>query len=151
MEVVVSRREQSSTVSELSVKLIDISQKLKVKLVGEFSHFRVDGSDLGSGSKPDEGAGADLNAAPFHAPKTTSRRGLELHNEFQRRATNDFRDMKPAQCKIRSHKYVMDPSIGQPIKIVVWPPTKKAKIIPIPKDLPDESLDDLKYWCYYPV
>lgn len=33
------------------------------------------------------------------------------------------------------------------MKIVVWLPTKKAKIIPIPKDLPAGSLDDLKYWC----
>lgn len=85
----------------------------------------------------------ELSAAPFHASERASRMDMELYNEFQRNAANDFRDMKAAQSKVQTQKDVMDLSTRQLMKSVVWPPTKKAKFIPIPKDLPDGSLYDL--------
>ncbi|KAK1413195.1 hypothetical protein QVD17_34966 [Tagetes erecta] len=93
----------------------------------------------------------EISKALFHALDKCSRKWWELYKEIQRQAANNFRDMKTAQSKVRTHKDVMDPSTGQPMKTVVWPPTKKATIIPIPMNLPDGSLDVLKFWAYDPV
>ncbi|KAK1430098.1 hypothetical protein QVD17_12608 [Tagetes erecta] len=57
-------------------------------------------------------------------------------------------DMVTAASGVRTHKDVVDPSTGEPLKIVMWPPTQKAKVIPLPVNLHDGSLSAFKYWCY---
>ena len=93
----------------------------------------------------------ELSEAPFHAFGADTQRGYNLYNALLREAATNFKDMVTAASGVRTHKDVIDPSTGKPLKTVVWPPTQKAKVIPLPADLHDGSLSDFKYWCYDPV
>ncbi|MFS7967195.1 hypothetical protein Hanom_Chr09g00782961 [Helianthus anomalus] len=52
---------------------------------------------------------------------------------------------------VKVHKDVIDPSTNKPLNTVMWPPAKRAKTVPLPKDLPDNCLHEFKFWMYDPV
>ncbi|MFS7912743.1 hypothetical protein Hanom_Chr02g00133461 [Helianthus anomalus] len=77
--------------------------------------------------------------------------GWNFYNKLQQQARVNFKDMKLAQSTIKEDEEVLDPSTGKSYKIMKWPATKQTKIMPLLKELPDNSLKDLQFWMYDPV
>ncbi|MFS7944371.1 hypothetical protein Hanom_Chr06g00511341 [Helianthus anomalus] len=92
----------------------------------------------------------ELSRAPYHdqCRDHNCKIGWNFYNKLQKQVQVNLRDMNLAQSFIRVHEDVLDPSTNQPLKIVMWPPTKQTKTIPLLKELPDNSLKDLKFWMY---
>ncbi|KAJ0788354.1 hypothetical protein HanPI659440_Chr05g0190741 [Helianthus annuus] len=59
--------------------------------------------------------------------------------------------MKLAKSFPLEHEDVLDPATNKPFTTVMWPPTKQSKIVPLWKELPDNSLKDLQFWMYDPT
>ena len=56
--------------------------------------------------------------------------------------------MKTAKALYRKDKDVLDPETGKPMKIILWPATKKQKEIPIPQHFQEGYLDNMEFWAY---
>ena len=56
--------------------------------------------------------------------------------------------MKTAKALVRKDKYIIDPEIGEPMKIMLWPGTKQLKEIPIPQHFHDGYLDNMEFWAF---
>mgnify|MGYP001555473104 CR=1 FL=1 len=54
--------------------------------------------------------------------------------------------MKKANSLIRRDPEVLDPKTNNPMKILLWPPTKQLKEIPIPQHFQDGYLDRMEFW-----
>lgn len=89
----------------------------------------------------------ELSKAPFHNPSHDPQATafkLYLENQVKRK----FDEMKAVESFIRKSKVVFDPKKNEPMKFVMWPPTKKLKEIPIVQHFRDGSLDNMKYWVF---
>ena len=56
--------------------------------------------------------------------------------------------MKTIESFIMSNKDVIDPNNNELMKIVMWPPMKKMKEIPIVQQFQDGSLDNMELWVF---
>ncbi|XP_023753762.1 uncharacterized protein LOC111902120 [Lactuca sativa] len=61
---------------------------------------------------------------------------------------NNFEDLKIASSFIKKAKGFIDPRTNKTLVNVVFPPTKQAKRIPLPKHLPEGTLDIIQFWVY---
>ncbi|MFS8002789.1 hypothetical protein Hanom_Chr13g01206211 [Helianthus anomalus] len=59
--------------------------------------------------------------------------------------------MKLAQSIVEEDEEVLNPATGKPYKNVRWHVTKETNIVPLLKELPNNSLKDLKFWMYDPL
>ena len=59
-----------------------------------------------------------------------------------------FSGFKTAASTVVELEGVRDGKTGKKFKNVMWPPTDKEKIIPIPRPLPDGSLREAIFWVY---
>ncbi|KAJ0703255.1 hypothetical protein HanPI659440_Chr14g0548921 [Helianthus annuus] len=59
--------------------------------------------------------------------------------------------MKLAPSTIEEDEEVLDPATGKPYKTLRWPAPKQTNTVPLLKELPDNSLKDLKFWRYDPL
>nr|KAJ0226544.1 hypothetical protein LSAT_V11C100003850 [Lactuca sativa] len=60
----------------------------------------------------------------------------------------NFPSMKTAKARYRKDKDALDPETGKPMKIILWPATKKQKDIPIPQHFQEGYLDNMEFWAY---
>ncbi|KAJ0876776.1 hypothetical protein HanPSC8_Chr11g0492311 [Helianthus annuus] len=77
--------------------------------------------------------------------------GWNFFNKLQQQAKVNFKDIKLAQSILLEDEDVLDPATDKPYKTVMWPATKQTKTVPLLKELPDDSLKDLRFWMYDPV
>ncbi|KAJ0735218.1 hypothetical protein HanPI659440_Chr11g0429621 [Helianthus annuus] len=92
----------------------------------------------------------ELSRAPYH-DQTTSlhcKIGWNFFNKLQQQAKVNFKDMKLAKSILLEHEGVLDPATNKPFKTVMWHATKQTKTVPLLKELPDNSLKDMKFWMY---
>ncbi|KAF5807012.1 hypothetical protein HanRHA438_Chr05g0237871 [Helianthus annuus] len=76
---------------------------------------------------------------------------VNFFNRLQQHARVNFKDMKLAQSTIEEDEEVLNPITGKPYKTVRWPATRQINTVPFLKELPDNSLKDLKFWMYDPL
>ncbi|KAL8208999.1 hypothetical protein R6Q57_008411 [Mikania cordata] len=92
----------------------------------------------------------ELAGKNFFNP-TKIQRGENFYNSLQQHVRSGFSDMKVAKSMRVKKKYN---SLGNPLDInlfeVKWPPTERVKRIPILSDLPEGSLEDIKFWAFDP-
>ncbi|MFS7912208.1 hypothetical protein Hanom_Chr02g00127211 [Helianthus anomalus] len=77
-------------------------------------------------------------------------RGWAFMKWLEYEVLNEFPNLKTAESCERWHPEVIKIATGEQVKSVIWPPTAKAKTIPLSKHLPDDSLEDFEFWCYDP-
>ncbi|MFS7985017.1 hypothetical protein Hanom_Chr11g00993391 [Helianthus anomalus] len=58
--------------------------------------------------------------------------------------------MKYAKSYVKKNRGVRDPYTGRTIKTVIWPSTKKEKIIPVAPKFPKGVLKNFQFWAYDP-
>ncbi|MFS7913762.1 hypothetical protein Hanom_Chr02g00145481 [Helianthus anomalus] len=90
----------------------------------------------------------ELSRAPYH-DQTTSlhyKIGWNFYNRLQQQVKVNFKDMKLVESFLLEHEDVLNHSTNKPFTIVMWPPMKQTKTVPLLKELPDNSLNDLKFW-----
>ncbi|KAJ0571332.1 hypothetical protein HanHA300_Chr05g0189031 [Helianthus annuus] len=95
----------------------------------------------------------ELSRASYHdqTQNPNCKIGWNFFNKLQQQARVNFRDMKLAQSTIEEDEEVLDPATGKPYKTVKWPATKQINTVPLLKELPDNTLKNLKFWMYNPV
>ncbi|KAF5819077.1 hypothetical protein HanXRQr2_Chr02g0073551 [Helianthus annuus] len=95
----------------------------------------------------------ELSNARFHnqTKNPNCKIGWNFFNKLQQQAKVNFKDMKLAQSIVEEDEEVMDPATDKPYKTVKWPTTKQTKTVPLLKELPDNSMKELKFWMYDPV
>ncbi|KAJ0524348.1 hypothetical protein HanRHA438_Chr09g0374041 [Helianthus annuus] len=59
--------------------------------------------------------------------------------------------MKLAQSIVQEDAELVNHAIGKPYKTMMWPATKQTMIVPLLKELLDNSLKDLQFLMYDPV
>ncbi|CAI9283745.1 unnamed protein product [Lactuca saligna] len=91
---------------------------------------------------------SELIHAPFHNP-TNDTMAWYFKNFLEIKAKNNFEDLKIALSFTKKAKDVIDPRTNKTMVNVMWPPTKQAKRIPLPKCLPGGTLDTIQLWVYY--
>ncbi|CAH1416304.1 unnamed protein product [Lactuca virosa] len=69
-------------------------------------------------------------------------------NFLEIKAKNNFEGLKIASSFTKKAKDVIDPRTNKTMVNVMWPPTKQAKRIPLPKRLPEGTLDKIQFWVY---
>ena len=88
----------------------------------------------------------EMLRAPFLNPSNN----IEAWN-FKRfledQAKKGFPGFTTAKSRITVVPGLLDEN-GNTYKHVMWPPTKKEKVIPIARPLPDGSLRTIKFWVY---
>ncbi|CAI9277306.1 unnamed protein product [Lactuca saligna] len=90
---------------------------------------------------------AELSRAPFHNPSADPN-ASNFKRFLDRQVKENFPSMKTTKALYKKHKDVLDPETGEPIKIILWPATKKQKEIPIPQHFHEGYLDDMEFWAY---
>ncbi|CAI9284446.1 unnamed protein product [Lactuca saligna] len=90
---------------------------------------------------------AELFRAPFHNhsdnPSTSN-----LKRFLDRQVRENFPSMKTARALYRKDEEVLDLESGEPMKIILWPVTKKQKEIPIPQHFHEGYPDNMEFWAY---
>ncbi|CAI9263665.1 unnamed protein product [Lactuca saligna] len=129
------RREKQARIEELKGKMKMWVVKRKSKRV-EYYEKSV---DFMSWTKIDL---AELNRAPFHNP-TNNYVAWDFKRFLKTQVKNKFEGMKIVSSFTRKAKYVIDPRTNKTLVNVMWPPTKKVKRIPVPKRVPEGSLDSM--------
>ncbi|CAI9278115.1 unnamed protein product [Lactuca saligna] len=90
---------------------------------------------------------AELSRAPFHNP-SEDQNASNFKRFLDRQVKENFPSMKTAKTLYKKDKDVLDPETGEPMKIILWPATKKQKEIPIPQHFHEGYLDDMEFWAY---
>ncbi|CAI9281522.1 unnamed protein product [Lactuca saligna] len=90
---------------------------------------------------------SELIHAPFHN-LTNDTMALSFKNFLEIKSKNNFEDLKTTSLFTKKAKGVIDPCTNKTMVNVMWPPTKQAKRIRLPKCLPEGSLDTIQYWVY---
>ncbi|MFS7918109.1 hypothetical protein Hanom_Chr03g00197001 [Helianthus anomalus] len=95
----------------------------------------------------------ELSNAGFHnqTKNPNCKIGWNFFNKLQQQARVNSKDMKLAESTIEEDEEVLDPAPGKPYKSVKWPATKQTKIVPLHKELPDNSVKDLQFCMYDPI
>ncbi|KAM0041767.1 hypothetical protein Hdeb2414_s0011g00370141 [Helianthus debilis subsp. tardiflorus] len=95
----------------------------------------------------------ELSRAPYHDQNTSlhCKIGWNLYNRLQQQAKVNFKDMKLAEAFLLEHEDVLDPATNKPYTPLMWTATKQTKIVPLLKELLDNSLKDLQLWMYDPI
>ena len=70
-------------------------------------------------------------------------KGIEINIKII--CSQRFAGMKTTNSIVRKYKDVLDPKTNEPMKIVMWPPTKQTKEIPIVQYYQDGSLDNMNF------
>ncbi|CAI9271407.1 unnamed protein product [Lactuca saligna] len=87
---------------------------------------------------------AELSMAPFHNPSEDPN-ASNFKRFLDRQVKENFPSMKTAKALYKKDKDVLDPETGEPMKIILWPATKKQKEIPIPQHFHKGYLDDMEF------
>ncbi|MFS7968689.1 hypothetical protein Hanom_Chr09g00800541 [Helianthus anomalus] len=157
--------ELETNLGALSVVVMDMKQKLEGKFPKDFvdTPKETTAEEREKERKEHEDA---MNRYFENPPRTANQKprkkmvvmrnvGAERDQEFgdrsDRYARVNFKDMKLAQSTIEEDEEVLNPASGKPYKNVRWPATKQTNIVPLLKELPDNSLKDLKFWMYDPL
>ncbi|CAI9288719.1 unnamed protein product [Lactuca saligna] len=90
---------------------------------------------------------AELSRAPFHNPSEDPN-ASNFKRFLDRQVKENFPSMKTAKALYKKDKDVLDPETGEPMKIILWPATKKQKEIPIPQHFHEGYLNDMEFWAY---
>ncbi|CAI9261929.1 unnamed protein product [Lactuca saligna] len=90
---------------------------------------------------------AELSRAPFHNPSENPS-ASNFKRFLDRQVRENFPSMKTAKALYRKDKDVLDPESGKPMKIILWPATKKQQEIPIPQHFHEGYLDNIEFWAY---
>nr|KAJ0193794.1 hypothetical protein LSAT_V11C800400860 [Lactuca sativa] len=83
---------------------------------------------------------SELIHTHFHNP-TSDTMAWSFKNFLETKAKNNFEGLKIASSFTKKAKGVIDPRTNKTLVNVMWPPTKQAKRIPLPKHLPEGTLD----------
>ncbi|KAL7597552.1 hypothetical protein Lser_V15G22580 [Lactuca serriola] len=75
---------------------------------------------------------AELSRVPFHN-SSQDPSASNFKRFLDRQVKENFPSMKTAKALYRKDKDVIDPETDKPVKIILWPATKKQKEIPIPQ------------------
>ena len=90
---------------------------------------------------------AELVHAPFHNP-TNDPNVWAFKNFLEDKAKMNFEGMKTTSSFIKETKDIIESYTNKTLVNVMWPPTTKAKKIPITQRLLDGLLNDLLFWVY---
>ncbi|KAL7601850.1 hypothetical protein Lser_V15G23828 [Lactuca serriola] len=90
---------------------------------------------------------AELCRAPFHS-HSNNPSASNFKRFLDRQVRENFPSMKTARALYRKDKDVLDPESDEPMKIILWPATKKQKEIPIPQHFHEGYLDNMDFWAY---
>ncbi|KAL7585859.1 hypothetical protein Lser_V15G45032 [Lactuca serriola] len=72
---------------------------------------------------------AELSRAPFHNPSEDPN-ASNFKRFLDRQVKENFPSMKTTKALYKKEKDVLDPETGEPMKISLWPATKKKKSLP---------------------
>nr|KAJ0211339.1 hypothetical protein LSAT_V11C400186270 [Lactuca sativa] len=86
---------------------------------------------------------SELIHALFHNP-TNNTMAWSFKNFLEIKAKNNFEGLKTASSFTKKAKGVIDPRTNKTMVNFMWPPTKQAKRIPLPK----RTLDTIQLWVY---
>ncbi|CAI9279561.1 unnamed protein product [Lactuca saligna] len=90
---------------------------------------------------------SELIHAPFHNPNNDTI-AWSLKNFLETKVKNNFKGLKTASSFTKKAKGVIDPRTNKTMVNVMWQSTKQAKRIPLPKRLPEGTLDSMQLWVY---
>ncbi|CAI9290731.1 unnamed protein product [Lactuca saligna] len=90
---------------------------------------------------------AELSRAPFHNPSEDPN-ASNFKRFLDRQVKENFPSIKTAKALYKKDIYVLDPETSEPMKIILWPATKKQKEIPIPQHFHEGYLNDMEFWAY---
>ncbi|CAI9294424.1 unnamed protein product [Lactuca saligna] len=83
----------------------------------------------------------------FHNP-TNDPKAWAFKKFQEDKAKQKFEGLKTTSLFVKKVKGVTHPRTNKTMVNVMWPPTNKAKRIPITQCVPNGSLNDLLYWVY---
>jgi hypothetical protein len=88
----------------------------------------------------------ELIRAPFFNPSNDVQ-ATNFVRFLERQAKRGFPNFRTAKARITRIQGILDEN-GNTYTHVMWPPTKKEKVIPMAKPLPDGSLRTIEFWVY---
>lgn len=89
----------------------------------------------------------ELSESLFHNPSNDPK-AFNFKRFLERQVKTQFARMKTVESLIKRDKDVLNPQTNEPMKIVMWPPTKQMKEIHIPQHLHEGHMDTMEFWAF---
>ena len=90
---------------------------------------------------------SELSQSPFSNP-TDNPQATQFKHFLEDQVKRGFPSVKTAKSVIKHYPDVVDPKIGHPLQVVMWPATKQVKHIPMLQSYRDGSLGSMEYWVF---